>query len=165
MPGAPLTIEAQESSTRPVFVVRVEQDSRSSSTDPRQLPSQVGGVLHAGRDSLSASRAVNVCGIAGQENATVMHAVDHSAVDPKVREPERLADDPCVDSGRPFRYETPDGYRAGSPVAHDFLAESPRRRDTTCRLRVAAAQPGYRLDKARRGFLCEVAFLPSAHRP
>ena len=86
-------------------VIGVEQGCRRSSSDTRELPSQVRSVLHASRNALPSRRAVNVRGVAGEKHAAGVHAIHHPAVDPEVRQPQRFADNPCIDAWSSIRDE------------------------------------------------------------
>ena len=72
---------------------------RSAPTHPGQLPREIGGVLHAGRDALTTGRAVDVCRIAREKYPTIVHPVDHPTVDAELRKPPWFADDRGIQPG------------------------------------------------------------------
>ena len=78
----------------PRAVVVPRRMSRGVLSEPHahtcQLPREIRRVLHAGRDALTAGRAVDVRRIAGQEHAAVVDAIHHAAVDAELREPRRV---------------------------------------------------------------------------
>src|ERR1700740_3726739 len=72
--------------------VGVQQCLGSSVYDQRQFPGEVVGVLDASVHALSADRAVNVGGIAGEEGVPFPIVVNDAVVHDEVGKPHRLKD-------------------------------------------------------------------------
>src|SRR5215218_1068038 len=77
----------------PLPLVGVQQKARRIPADHQgQLPHEVGGVLDADVHTLSAGRAVDVGGVATEEDCPLAKSGSNPVVDAKARRPDDLLD-------------------------------------------------------------------------